>query len=37
MSSIRLKMFDNCKILLQYMRYVRELKQNSISINMLDG
>jgi len=37
MSSIHLKIFDNCLFLLQNVEYVHELKQNLTSISMFGG
>jgi len=37
MSSILLMMFDNCEFLMQYVRYVLELRRNLLSVSMFVG
>jgi hypothetical protein len=37
MSTVRLKMFDDCEFLLRDVRYVLELERNLISNNMVDS
>lgn len=34
--TVKLKMFNNCEFLLFNVRYVRELRRNSLSVNIFD-